>query len=543
MSGRRLFGVIAVLVAAGGLAAAPANAARPASGPLTAYPETLTTDHFQVHYTGAIATPANPDRITQQVAGDLAAGAERAYDLFVTTWGYPAPRSDGDGRVDIWVQKQPDGGAPAVITADTTAPTSVWVSVSPAKAADAHTSAWAVMSAVEAGMWVPSDLWLIYATSEWAAFAATDYFEAAGTLGKPDLSLDCESQSCGDLAYEIAGPSRWGFFQYLAERFGNTLVKDAFAAGAAAADPARKGADLLARALAGKGTTLGAAFNDYTAVHAAGAYGVTVLKGVAPTTHTTVQLTTTTSTLPVVRLGVNHLAARYVKLARDVSNTGQCYAATLSLTVTLPTGSTSLPSLYSSTLGSTARPFTVSGRTASLSVPWTTCPTGGDAYLAVPNPSLTADGQNFVVNGTLTVGSVAVTQPSLPPPASYTGPFVAAPTTDAAPTIVVFGSELLHVPAATRLLRLIVRSSAAGLLRASIAGADLGTISLRAGSNDIRLTLPVAAPGTLTLTVLAPDATAAGETLTRTIAITQPAKKKATASKTSVKKSAKSARR
>jgi hypothetical protein len=90
-----------VLAVFGALAAALAGPAAARPNPAL-YPETLTTPHFAIHFTGDL--PVNPERITFQIAGDLAANAERAYSTLVSDWGYPAPLDDGDGRTDIWVQ-------------------------------------------------------------------------------------------------------------------------------------------------------------------------------------------------------------------------------------------------------------------------------------------------------------------------------------------------------------------------------------------------------------------------------------------------------
>ena len=94
---------LAVLAFAGVLAAclaAPAGA-RPAGS----YPETVTTDHFQIHFTGD-----DPEHATYQQAADLAASAERAYAKIVTELGYPAPLDDGEeigivlsGSLDVHV--------------------------------------------------------------------------------------------------------------------------------------------------------------------------------------------------------------------------------------------------------------------------------------------------------------------------------------------------------------------------------------------------------------------------------------------------------
>ena len=78
-----------------------------------------------------------------------------------------------------------------------------------------------------------------------------------------------------------------------------------------------------------------------------------------------------------------------------------------------------------------------------------------------------------------------------PPPAPiYTGPTVAAPTTDVVPTIFVYGAQIVRVSTADRMVRLIVFSTGEGKLQASAGTKNLGTYQLRAGNNDIRFKLP-----------------------------------------------------
>ena len=76
------------------------------------------------------------------------------------------------------------------------------------------------------------------------------------------MSLNCVTEACGNDVYEINGYSRWSFFEYLAERFGNNVLKDVFVAGAALGSPPPETA--LASALTAKGTNLSDVYSDYT---------------------------------------------------------------------------------------------------------------------------------------------------------------------------------------------------------------------------------------------------------------------------------------
>ena len=542
MTGPRCLALLALACASAAFAAGPASAApRPAVG----YPEVLTTEHFQIHYTGELTFPPvlpNPDRILDQDAGDLAALAEEAYATLLG-WGYPAPLDDGDGRVDIWVQDQPDDGTIGFASPDGVGSTSTaWISIDPTMVRSRHVIAHEVLHAIQMGLWMPADAWLLEGSAEWVGFQLDGYapfgVPLPASYAAPDLSLDCVGDACGNDLYEIGGYSRWTFFQYLSERFGATFARDVLATGAALADPAQTGTQLLSATLAARGTTLGDVFNDYTAVHAAGGYAAPALKGIPPAAHSTVSTGSVTGVLPVHRVSVNHLAARYLKLSRGAA-AGPCYAAMLSLTVALPAGIAAKPVFHSPSLGAAAVPLAVNGSTASLSVPWDTCFGGADGYLALPNPSLTADSRQFTVSGSLAVDLTTPASPTAPPSPLYTGPTVSAPGGEKAPSILVYGAELLRVPAATRVLRLIVFSSGTGKLRATVGKTVVGTQRLRAGNNDLRFRLPVrvtrslstkgrrqAATARLTLTSLSAQG-ATGKSVVRRVAVAAQAKKPA----------------
>ncbi len=392
------------------------------------------------------------------------------------------------------------------------------------------------------GLWIPADFWLLEGSAEWTGFTLDGYLPFGVPLpasyAAPDMSLDCVSDACGNDRYETGGYSRWTFFQYLSERFGVSFVRDVLAGGAALADPAQTGRQLLSAAVAARGSTLGDVFNDYTAVHAAGNYVAPALKGVPPAAHASISTGSVTGALPVQRIGVNHLAARYLELTRGTA-AGDCYAATLLLTVALPAGVPTRPVFYSSALGATAVPLAIAGNTASLSVPWDTCFGGANGYLALPNASLTDDARTFTVSGSITVDKSTPSSPTAPPNPLYTGPTVTAPGGEVAPSILVYGAELLRVPAATRVVRLIVFSSGSGQLRATVGKTVIGTRRLRAGNNDLRFRLPVkvarslsskgrrrATTAVLTLASFSTQG-AAGKTVTRRVSVVASSKKPA----------------
>jgi hypothetical protein len=138
-------------------------------------------------------------------------------------------------------------------------------------------------------------------------------------------------------------------------------------------------------------------------------------------------------------------------------------------------------------------PLSISGSTATISVPWDTCFGGHDGYLSLPNPSLTSDSQQFVVSGSLAVDLTTLTTTVGPPDPLWTGLTVASPSGEVAPSIFLYGAQLIRVSAATRAVRLIVFSSGPGKLTAAIGGSTFGKFTLRAGNNDVRLRLPASA--------------------------------------------------
>jgi hypothetical protein len=492
VSARRL----TMLALVGLLAAALAQPAAARPNP-AAYPQQLTSARFQIHFNGAILDPPNAEMITYQAASDLAAHAERAYTTLVTEWGYPAPLNDGDGLIDVWVQ---DLGASGVIgQAAPDAPgntTTGWIAVDPTALNSPAVVAHELMHLIQFGQWIPADSWLLEGSAEWAGFMASGYAPFGGsieaTTSFPDMSLDCQSDGCGNDLYETEGYSRWTFFEYLSDRFGVAFVRDVLARGASLGDPLQTGGSLLASTLVTRGTTLSDVYADYANVNLVGGYDVPGLAGRAPTSYKTVSTGVVSGSLPVQKVPVNHLATRYLKLQRGASQLGVCHAATLSLTVALPAGINARPAFFSRSLGSAAVPLSVTGSTATLSVPWDTCLGSYDGYLSLPNPSLGSDAREFVVSGSMSVDPTQIAIPLGPPDPLWTGGSVPGPSGEVAPSIFVYGAQVLRVPAKSRVVRLIVFSSGPGKLEARLGGAPLRTFALRAGNNDLRLTLPAA---------------------------------------------------
>ena len=266
-------------------------------------------------------------------------------------------------------------------------------------------------------------------------------------------------------------------------------------------------------------------------VNLVGGYDVPGLAGRPPITERTVSTGVTTGALPVQKVPVNHLAARYLKLQRGASAAAVCHAATLSLTVGLPAGINAKPSFFSRSLGAVAVPLSVNGNTATLAVP-------GHVLRRLRRLPVAAEPESQ--RGRARLRRQRFTQrrhhearhTAGPAEPLWTGPTVAGPSGEVAPSILVFGAQIVRVPTATRAVRLIVFSSGPGKLQAALGSSPLRTFALRAGNNDVRFRLPASAVKALRKTASARAASvlrltsfstdgAKGATVTRKLTVTR----------------------
>jgi hypothetical protein len=273
-----------------------------------------------------------------------------------------------------------------------------------------------------------------------------------------------------------------------------------------------------------------------------GSFTLAALAGSRPQAYAVIPVGTSSGALPSTPVTLNHLAVRYVTLLHGSDPTVPCFAASLTLNVAIPAGVVSTPTYYANTKTAVAQPLSVSGSTASITVPWNTCAGSPSAYLSLPNDSLGLDGREFTVSGSVSVDLNTPAAPTDPPPGAHViGTPIAAPTSDPAPTLRVYAPEVLRVSSKTRLLRFVVFSSGDGKLGAVLGGTGLGSAALRGGNNDIRFVLPTqlfkslgakSASNVLQLTSESPSG-AKGATVTRRVVVQTPPKpkKKKTAKK------------
>ena len=549
----RRLGLLFAVAACSAVLAGPALGARPGA---VALPFTISTAHFVVHYQSDLVTSA-AYAITQTTAGDVAATAERAYAAELAD-GYPAPLSDGalggDAKTDIYVDNP---GALAVTVPDNLAasPTSAYIELDGSQdvALQQHTIAHELFHVIQLGIWQPlpfpahlPDYWLLEGSAEWMGFRVDKYNPSFGIdLGPSDMALDCRDPLAGNMCdltddYRNNGYSRWPFFEYLSEKYGASFVRDIFTQGAAGA-PATTAMGAITAALAAKGTTLEDTYNAWITADLTAAYTVTALKALKPVPYATVETGTARGSIDVPKVAVNHLSTRYLQFTRgDGDPSHVCYKATLNLSVAVPAGTYSKPVFYWDGKGSAPVQLAVIGGTASAAIPWDTCTYPSNAgYLALSNASSTSnaivDAADFVVTASLDVDTSQPTTPAPPPdPVVLNTPTVPVGAADVAPTLELFGPEILRLSATQTQLRLIVSSNGPGSVRGRLGRSTSGSALLRAGANDVRFTLPktvlqrlrrtAATSNVLTLTPVSSDGSATGSPVVRKITVT-PTKK------------------
>ncbi len=573
MAFARALGVAFGAALAIGIVASPASAL---GGPRPTSPgnHTLATTHFLItYYSDAPNGVPAKDYSTETDAGDLAGYAEQAYALY-RSWGFPAPPSDGDGLIDIVVTDT--SGPPAYesfVTPDPPfpSPDTGYITIATPTELKAYADlegltvpqeeqkeisvevflmfAWAT--------WLPTtqdEQWLEEGAAQWAGYVASGYPGVGSSVAPPDIALNCRDslvgwQKCDPNSFIDTGFSRWAFFQMLANEYGNSFILNAFTNGAAG-QPSKTA---LSNAIAAKGSSLASQFNAYAADLMTGSFGVAGLAGVRPTPDANVLVGTVTTppvpaalALPPVNVTpINHLSARYVTFQRgDGDGSHACFAATLSISVAMPAGTSAQPYFFWDVAGSTPMALNVSGNTASINnVPWDTCDWGlTRGWLSIPNAGTTVDAANFTVTSSVTVDpNTPATATPPPAPTSVWGTTIPVPTADVPPSIDVFGPELLKLSTADPTIRLIVESSGPGTLNATLGGGALGSSSLRAGNNDLRFAVPkgmlttlrrsASAANILTLTPSSSSGSASGSPVMLHVVITATPKAKPKAKK------------
>ena len=551
------------------------------------FPHTIVTDHFTVSYYSDRNTAG---AITDDQAGQIASLAEQAYTA-ETALGYTIPGDGalgGDSRIDIHVVPISGAGVLGDTVNDTSSsPTTSYIELNASDPTDAFALdvvAHELFHVIQLSIWFPSsasDYWLLEASAEWLGFKTAGYPSQSlqDLNGDWSMALDCRNtlaETPCDLVddYKGNGYSRWPFFEYLYERYGADAITGIFQQGASGGAPATAA---LSRELGAKNGSLTDFFTDWAVANATGGYQVAELQTLKPAiygspieagTLTRLNLTTapgspkvTSGPIPTISVPVNHLGVRYVEIDRGDPKEPDtpCYAATLKLNVTVPSGSGAKPYFWWSqktkdgTNLQPAQAMSIADGVASITVPWDTCQWDSTpGYVVLANPSTTLDGATFTISGTLSVDTNTEATPTAPPdPVKLHGSDVSVPSAggssaDGVPQVAVFGPEVLQLASSAKQIRLIVSSDGSGQLKAALGGVVLGTLPIRAGGNDLRFPLPTkllqglhkpakakagkqaktaraasrtaAAPSVLTLTPLS-TAGAAGASITRRVVV------------------------
>jgi hypothetical protein len=203
----------------------------------------------------------------------------------------------------------------------------------------------------------------------------------------------------------------------------------------------------------------------------------------------------------------------------------------LNITVALPAGTSSQPVFWWAAKGNAPVNLTVAGNAATGAIPWDTCTyTSTAGYLLLTNASSNIDAADFSVSSSMTIDTTKTTTPVAPPdPIFAPTPDVPTSAIDVAPSLMLFGPEILRISSKDTQLRLIVESSGQGSVQAKLGGTSLGSYSLRGGNNDLRMKLPAsllrtlrrsaAAGNVLTLTPVSTSGAATGTAVTRQIRV------------------------
>ena len=484
---RRLALVLVVLACLAGFASSRALATPPPDCTIT-QPESIDSAHFTVWYDG---DPTKPDYITETQAGNLAASAEVAYAAYAAM-GFPPPVDNGSGMIDIQVLDLSQWHLSSVICYGAVD----FHSGDVGQENESYSAGVDVFSEVEYNLFTPGfidDYWLMQGAASWASWRALDY-PAASTadLGPFDMALDCWDTSgtskCSRNGVENLGESRWPFYEYVAERFGVPFIKEMLQD----SETANNAMTGLQNALAAHGTNLSDTFNAFATKMMVGGWSAPSLNvATLPISGVPIMTGASTGDVPPQLFNVDHLATRYVEIDRgDGAADHACFAATLTITVQIPPGVSSKPSFYWNG-GSSPVDLSVSGNTATTTVPWDTCQWVNKGFLSLPNGSNTINGKKFSVSTHITVDTNTPATAKVPPaPATAFGTVINVPSADVAPSISIFGPELLQVAAGATQIRLLVESNGEGSVNAAFGTVALGSSPVRPGENDVRFTVP-----------------------------------------------------
>jgi hypothetical protein len=397
-----------------------------------------------------------------------AANFDSVYAREVGAWGFPAPRPDGDGVIDVYLTSTGAHLGEAEADDPSAATSSGYALISPANAGNLGTAAHELFHLIQYAIYAHGANFLLEGTAEWAAANVTgttpwllSYWSA------PEQSLECiPGSACAPAGGQDNSYSRWIFFEHLSERYGPGIVQQVFARAAALRAGTNPSLDLqaIADVLAAHGSSLSAEWNAFVSANAGDAYTLSALAQSHghPDAVVTSYTGDPSTVLPTDTIGVNHLAAGYVSFLSgdDRSPGAHCRAAALTIQVTAPAGVLAQPVVASR---GSVRTF---GQHGVVTLPWSTCQ-GSSALIALPNASTTVDGAIFKLHAQLDL--VRATPPRIR---------------------LLLGRRVV-VARGRRLLRFNVSSSGRGVLRVALDRGRVGKrVTLHKGRNSVRMRLP-----------------------------------------------------
>lgn len=357
---------------------------RPTPAKLT---KTLVGTHAVLHYTDAAG---DTDAITPARAQEFLALLDQSAATYKQL-GYTIV-NDGDGKVDAYVFSDPNNiGASASGDGPGGSQRTAWIRLAPfsPNLSPVHE----MFHVVHFSMDGRSPLWLFEATATWAE---TLFTGSGRTRFVPSgVSFDCglpEKATCGR---DEEGYGRWPFFASLAMDQGPGFLATVFTRLRELGSGSARVVGVLDELLRARGTTMSDAYLRATerllgnSLAGAPTGDVPVADDdLLPTGNRTGTTTRRTFTL-------DHLSTHYFQLAGgSFGNSLKCTPAKLELTVTAPADAVTRPVFHASNSTSPPLVIPVEGGTGRITVPWTTCDRTR-AFVAVPNASLTADGQAF----------------------------------------------------------------------------------------------------------------------------------------------------
>src|SRR3569833_3128917 len=337
---RRLLVLCAILA---GVAAAASPHALAAGTCPDALPQVLSSPHFSLTYQDL---HGSSDAVTMSQAQSVLSGAEHAYVTFVGMGFTPPPAGWLPLEIDIVNLTSQNVSAvycPGAFVNDTAA-----IGTDQGD----QTLYASVFTQIEYGRGTADD-WVVEGVSEWAAFKALGYPSySTSDLGPWDISLDCLATfdpqnvintTCSKVGYENTRESFWPFYEYLAEKYGGVPFMKELLDDVAATD----GITGLQTALAAHGSSLAAEYGNFAAKLVSGGWTAAVLNPASPPTSATVLTGAATGDAPAKSVRIGHLASGVLQIDRgDGDAAHRCYAATLTINVTLPSGVASQPVFY-----------------------------------------------------------------------------------------------------------------------------------------------------------------------------------------------------